>query len=164
MNSKKKIKLYKIFFCTSVFIVILAIGSFFNVNYIIKNQIYQNLVLKENSKAFDLWANPPASVNRKYYFFHVQNAKEVINGKKANLIQRGPYVYRVVLEKKNVVFKDKKAVSFNPVVTLYFEPGLSNGSEKDSITFLNVPAVVITFSVLKKLFLSHHLLNINSSN
>jgi scavenger receptor class B protein 1 len=143
MTSENKIKCCKVFFCIGVLIITSAIGSYFNVNYIIKNQIYQNLVLTENSTAFKFWTNPPATVYRKYYFFNVVNAKEVLKGKKPNLVQCGPYIYREVLEKKNIVFNGKNYVSFNPIVTLYFEPDLSNGTENDIITFLNVPAVVI---------------------
>lgn len=49
-----------------------------------------------------------------------------------------------VCEKRNVVFFGQELFSFNPVVTLYFEPSLSNGTESDPITFLNIPAVVCT--------------------
>ena len=143
MTSEKRIKCCKVFFFIGVLIIISAIGSYFNVNYIIKGQIYQNIVLEEDSKAFKFWMNPPATVYRKYYFFSVKNENEVVNkGKKPNLMQRGPYVYREVFDKKKVVFDGKNYVSFNPIVTLYFEPSLSNGTESDTITFLNVPAVV----------------------
>ena len=46
------------------------------------------------------------------------------------------------MEKRNIQFHDVNHVTFTPVSTLYFEPSLSNGTEKDKITFLNIPAVV----------------------
>ena len=43
-------------------------------------------------------------------------------------------------EKKNVNFIGTEFVSFEPVVTLHYEPTLSKGSLSDNITFVNVPA------------------------
>ena len=45
-------------------------------------------------------------------------------------------------EKRRVKFLDNGRISFSPVSTLYFEPSMSNGTEDDSITFLNLPIVV----------------------
>jgi hypothetical protein len=59
------------------------------------------------------------------------------------LVERGPYVYSEVWEKRNIKFLGYEYVSYTPVVTLHFEEALSVGSESDNITFLNVPAMVI---------------------
>jgi hypothetical protein len=85
----------------------------------------------------------------------VTNPKEVENGEKPFLVQRGPYVYREVWEKRNVEFIGDQMLSYSPVTTLFFEPDLSNGKETDPITFLNVPATVNAFNKIKdkKLFL-----------
>lgn len=48
-----------------------------------------------------------------------------------------------VFEKKNVEFLENDyVVRYSPVVTLFFEPSLSVGTESDTITFLNIPALV----------------------
>lgn len=48
-----------------------------------------------------------------------------------------------MFEKKNVEFLDNGyVVGYSPVVTLFFEPSLSAGPESDTITFLNIPALV----------------------
>jgi hypothetical protein len=44
-------------------------------------------------------------------------------------------------EKKNVEFLNENFLSFTPVVSLKFEPDLSVGSENDTITFINIPAL-----------------------
>jgi hypothetical protein len=73
----------------------------------------------------------------------LRNPIEVEQGEAAPIfVERGPYTYSEVWEKKNVEFLGDKIVRFNPVVTLHFEPSLSVGSINDSITFLNVPAIV----------------------
>ncbi len=92
--------------------------------------------------------NPPAKIIRKYYFFDIKNSKDILNGKsKPKLVQRGPYAYSEVVEKKNIKFLNKKTLSYTPVVKYYFEPNLSDGDENDLVTVLNVPAVV---NMLKK--------------
>ena len=114
----------------------------------------------------DYWKSPPAKLLRKYYFFDVQNPNEFRFGKqKPILVERGPYTYSQVnniqtnsnsyrlltnftfsnlkkTTKTNITFSGPDYVTYNPIVTLYFEPDLSNGSEDDIITFLNIPAVV----------------------
>lgn len=48
-----------------------------------------------------------------------------------------------IWKKKDVDFIGTEFLTFNPVSTLYFENELSNGSLNDSITFINVPLMVI---------------------
>ncbi len=64
---------------------------------------------------------------------------------KPRVVERGPYVYTEKWEKRNIEFLGKEKVRFSPVVTLYFEPNLSNGTESDIITVINVPALVFKF-------------------
>ena len=64
---------------------------------------------------------------------------------KPRLAERGPYVYREIKEVCNVEFLGLNLLRYNPVSTIYFEPTLSNGTESDSITFLNALAVVSVF-------------------
>lgn len=105
-------------------------------------QILKRLILKENS-TFQNWLNPPAFIYRKYYLFNITNPNEVEQGvEKANLVQMGPYVYREILQKRNVSFTNDDKVTYSPVSVLYFEPSLSNGTMDDLVTFINVPAVV----------------------
>ncbi len=57
-------------------------------------------------------------------------------------MERGPYTYRQVNKMKNVKFLNEKKISYSNQKTYYFEPNLSNGSESDTLTFMNVPAMV----------------------
>ena len=47
-----------------------------------------------------------------------------------------------IIAKKNVVFTGTDYVTYSTVQTFYFEPKLSNGSESDMITAINIPAIV----------------------
>ncbi len=106
--------------------------------------IQKNVVLKKNSTTFNAWLDPPAKIYRKYYIFHVLNADEVVKGKeKPKLLERGPYVFREEMQKKNVSFlEDDTLINYSPMSTLYYEANMSNGSLSDIVTFINVPVLV----------------------
>ena len=143
MSYENRIIVCTVLFWIGVFVVFSAIGSYFNVNYIVSNQIYKNILLENNSKAYNFWLKPPAKIIRKYYFFDVKNSRDIENGKnKPKLVQRGPYTYSEVIEKNNITFKSKQKLNFRPVISLFFEPSLSVGNESDMITFLNITALV----------------------
>ena len=75
--------------------------------------------------------------------FNVTNPKEVLSGKKPILQECGPYVYKEEMEKRNIEYLDENRVKYTPVSTLYFEPGLSNGTELDTINFISLLDLVI---------------------
>ena len=62
-------------------------------------------------------------------------------------------MYREIIEKRDPVFTDDDKITYSPASTLYFEPSLSNGTEDDLITFVNVPAVVfVMIAMFNKIF------------
>jgi len=67
--------------------------------------------------------------------FYICNFK----GKKPILVERGPYSYKEVLDKRNIEFsEDGNQIKYTPVSTLYFDRNKSNGSEFDYVTFLSL--------------------------
>lgn len=52
-----------------------------------------------------------------------------------------------VNEKRHVKFIENDYISYTPVSTIYFDQSLSNGTENDTITFLNIPASVMNFYI-----------------
>lgn len=89
--------------------------------------------------------NPPMRLYRSFYFFHVQNPDQFLRGAKPVLVERGPYVYREIMHKKNIQFIDKQKLKYNPTFSLYFEPSMSIGNESDTVRILNVPFAVKIF-------------------
>ena len=62
------------------------------------NKLKKNIKISDTSSTFKLWSNTPAKIYRKFYIFHVQNPKEVQEGKsKPILVEKGPYVYSEVI-------------------------------------------------------------------
>jgi hypothetical protein len=113
----------------------------------IKNHLilkkFKNSIIQPNSSAFLSWLNPPVTIYRKYYLFDIANPIEVVkNLDKPFLIEKGPYVYKQINEKRNVNFIGDKLAIYSPYSTITFDESLSVGLENDTITFLNVPALV----------------------
>ncbi|RNA34597.1 Scavenger receptor class B member [Brachionus plicatilis] len=131
----------KLLLITSGILALSSLASYFYAKIYFHETIKQSLIIIPNSSQLELWVNPPIFVYRKYYFFHVQNPKEFLDGAKPSLIERGPYVYREILEKRNIEFINRTTIKYNPFMSLYFEPSFSIGNESDIITVLNVPFV-----------------------
>lgn len=74
--------------------------------------------------------------------FNVTNSKDVLKGRTPKLKECGPYVYREEMDKRNVTFLDLNRVQYTSVSTLFFEPNMSNGTQNDSIYFLNLLELV----------------------
>ncbi|XP_043512147.1 protein croquemort-like [Frieseomelitta varia] len=110
-------------------------------HYILQKEI----PLTPTSKAFEVW-NDTSSLPPMYfkiYFFNWTNPQQLrAPGKKPNLEQVGPYVFREIRQKANVVFHpENHTVSYFNRRWWYFKPELSNGSLTDRITQLNAVAI-----------------------
>ena len=50
------------------------------------------------SELYERWVEPPVPAYQKFYFFDIQNPDDVLDGARPKVIERGPYVYRYLLE------------------------------------------------------------------
>lgn len=69
------------------------------VNNKLNAEIKENLVVdSKDSTAYNRWesdaSDDSAPFYHSFYFFHISNVKDVLNGAKPSLEQKGPYVYR----------------------------------------------------------------------
>ncbi len=98
-----------------------------------------------NNDTSDRLAHSTVVLKRKYYFFEILNADQLATGKTLIPIvqERGPYVYKLVTEKRHIKFsEDGTNVSYTPVQTFDFDPELSVGNDSDTFMFLNIPLLV----------------------
>ncbi|KAL4617317.1 lysosome membrane protein 2-like [Arapaima gigas] len=112
---------------------------------LMQNILKKEIILKEGSRVFDSWKNPPPPVYMQYFFFNVTNPEEFLAGKKPVVTQVGPYTYREYRPKVNVTFVEngKKVSAFIPK-TFIFRPDLSVGNpEDDFVTTVNIPAIAV---------------------
>ncbi|XP_038072676.1 scavenger receptor class B member 1-like [Patiria miniata] len=102
------------------------------------------MVLEPSSMIYSIWEEPPFIIYWRFYFFDVENAEEVVKGAKPSVVQRGPYVYRLEMERQNLTVNSNSTISNKPVYSYFFEPDMSVGLESDSFTAVNVPYATAT--------------------
>lgn len=54
----------------------------------------QNVRIDPSSLSFGMWKEIPVPFYLSVYFFDIVNPKEVLDGRKPQVRERGPYVYR----------------------------------------------------------------------
>lgn len=78
----------------------------------------------------------------KVYFYNVTNNVGFLEGdEKLRLNEMGPYVYREVVEKKNISWNRNGTVSYTIVKTFQFDANASAGLESDTVLLPNVPVL-----------------------
>ena len=86
-----------------------------------------------------------------YYVFDLQNEADVLNGKKPEVKQRGPYTYKEMRENIPVLWEDGgNLLTYLENKTYIFdqEKSCSDCTEQDNITTPNIVALVRTFDVI----------------
>ncbi|KAI4888819.1 hypothetical protein NFI96_023926 [Prochilodus magdalenae] len=139
-------------------IILIPVG-----NTVIKDTVKTEAVLVEGTTAYENWVSAGVAVYRQFWFFDVLNPDDVINGNIPQLQQKGPYTYKTrYLPKENITFNDNHTVSFVLPAEAVFEPSMSEGSEEEVITSLNL-AVAGVFSLLDH-GLANMLINLSKSS
>ena len=62
--------------------------------------------LAEDTIMFKSWRNSAQNVTTNFYLFNVTNPDEVLVGEKPNLVQVGPFKYKIIQKRLNVEFSD----------------------------------------------------------
>lgn len=81
--------------------------------------------MNEGTFLYDLWRDSPVPMTMAFYIFDLENEEQFLNGEKARLVQRGPFVYKLKRETKsnkffNVLFSSEKneaRTAFNIIPT-----------------------------------------------
>ncbi|XP_066055722.1 scavenger receptor class B member 1 isoform X1 [Chamaea fasciata] len=105
---------------------------------IVRQQVIKNVRINPSSISFQMWKDIPVPFYLSVHFFEVLNPKEILQGAKPVLGQRGPYVYREYRNKTNITFHDNDTVSYLEYRNLFFQPHLSNGTEDEYIVVPNI--------------------------
>ncbi|KAF1377908.1 hypothetical protein PFLUV_G00205650 [Perca fluviatilis] len=124
---------------------------------IIDDQVVKNTVIDPNNEiSYTMWKDVPVPFYMSVYFFNVLNPKEILDGEKPMVEQKGPYVYRKRIQKDNITFHANGTVSYREYRTYFFEPSMSSGNESDVVT---IPNMLVLDSAK-----THRLQEFNSSN
>ncbi|KAF7392763.1 hypothetical protein HZH66_008596 [Vespula vulgaris] len=107
-------------------------------NYLLK-RIRSEKKLMDNTKGYSIWSTP-LDLRINIYLFHVDNPNDVLSGELPKLIERGPYVYDIILEKDILSVNDiRDEITYNTKKTYYFnEEESGEFLEDDEIVLLNM--------------------------
>ncbi|XP_049909204.1 scavenger receptor class B member 1 isoform X2 [Epinephelus moara] len=115
-------------------VILLCVGP-----AIMNDQIKKNTVIDpKNEMSYTMWKDVPVPFYMSVYFFNVLNPKEILNGEKPMVEQKGPYVYRKRIQKDNITFHSNGTVSYREYRRYFFEPTMSSGNESDVVTIPNM--------------------------
>ncbi|XP_069954604.1 lysosome membrane protein 2 isoform X2 [Cherax quadricarinatus] len=110
------------------------------------------LMLSENSKTLTSFIKAPVPIYMQIYLFNVTNPDAIrFHGAKPILKEVGPYTYREVREKFDLVWgHDDGSVSYQQNFTFFFDEEMSNGlKETDYITTINAVMVTVAAKIEK---------------
>ncbi|KAL4609518.1 scavenger receptor class B member 1 isoform X1 [Arapaima gigas] len=106
---------------------------------IIDDQIVKNVEINPKNKiTYSMWKDIPVPFFMSVYFFNVLNPKEILQGEKPMVEQRGPYVYREYRQKDNITFHPNNTVSYKEYRQYHFMRNMSVGNESDVVTIPNM--------------------------
>ncbi|XP_040013934.1 lysosome membrane protein 2c [Xiphias gladius] len=112
--------------------------------HFVQSMVKKEVVLKNDTEAFEAWENPPAPIYMQFYFFNLTNPLEVLDGDRPAVVEIGPYTYREYRPMEQVNFQDNgtKVTAVN-TKTYIFQRNMSRGPESDLIRTVNIPAMTV---------------------
>ncbi|XP_026314759.1 protein croquemort-like [Hyposmocoma kahamanoa] len=146
---------------------------------IFTSSLRRMMVLTNSSMSYGIWKDLPIPMYLECHLFNITNVEELLANKSAKIKveELGPYVYREVHKKVNIVFNDNNTVTYQMERFWHFEPEMSNGSLSDLITSINpiVPtiahivryqraAIRLAADVFMRLYHEHMFITANASS
>nr|XP_054759462.1 scavenger receptor class B member 1-like [Lytechinus pictus] len=113
---------------------------------IYKDLICAMMILDESSVVYQEWAHPTLPTFLSYYIVDIQNPEEFKNGAKPIIEDKGPYVYKMFVDRKNLTFHGNGTLTFMPHYIYFFEPEKSVGPETDRIITPNIMMLASVFA------------------
>lgn len=104
--------------------------------------VLSNLIIANNTRAFEMWKGPFVKPLIKVYIFNYTNVDEYERGRadKLHVKEVGPFVYEEIPERTNVKFHHNGTVSFQDNRAHKFRPDLSKGRrQSERIIVPNMP-------------------------
>ncbi|XP_045125835.1 scavenger receptor class B member 1-like [Portunus trituberculatus] len=104
--------------------------------------VLRGITLSEGSDKDHMWRAAEVDVLYSVYVFNLTNPDQFMQGARPRVQELGPYVYTLRETKENVRYEDDETiVEYQGRPTYFFQPHLSEGSENDPITTVNIPFV-----------------------
>ena len=124
MAHEKRIYLFG-FLGTSL--AVLGVAAIIAIPGLISLLVHQRMALIPSNPSYPLWRDLDLPIYQKFYFFNVTNPREVeVEGATPNLVEVGPFVYRINISKSSLSFRDNQTkLTFRETKRYYFDRNLS---------------------------------------
>uniref|UniRef100_A0A3Q4FXM8 Scavenger receptor class B, member 2c n=1 Tax=Neolamprologus brichardi TaxID=32507 RepID=A0A3Q4FXM8_NEOBR len=111
--------------------------------HLVQSMVKKQVVLKNDTDAFEAWKDPPAHIYMQFYFFNLTNPQEVLDGERPAVVEIGPYTYEY-RPMEQIDFQDNgtKVTAVN-TKTYIFQRNMSRGPESDLVRTVNIPAMTV---------------------
>ncbi|XP_076162654.1 scavenger receptor class B member 1 isoform X2 [Ptiloglossa arizonensis] len=154
-------KLIRIFILMTLGSLSLATGCILYVFQPYELLFKLKVIFGEGGEVFEIWRKPDIELYLKVYLFNVTNHEEYMSGKESKLRfqERGPYVYRELLEHRNVKFNNNGTVTALVHHPLTYVQEMSNGTEEDVMILPNIALLSITNVMKDSAYLTRFGLN-----
>ncbi|CAG5117698.1 unnamed protein product [Candidula unifasciata] len=118
----------------------LICGIVFNdmVDVIMQEEIKKQLPLKNGTIGFKNWQKPPVPVKFGIYVFDIVNPAEVLAGEPPAVLEKGPYVYSMHIEKTDIKWHDNNTVEYVQPQRFVFNREESVGPDTDTFRTVNI--------------------------
>ncbi|CAG7721406.1 unnamed protein product [Allacma fusca] len=126
----------------TVLIILVGIIGWIVMPIVVDNHIKEASRLT-NPKTLELWENIDVPIQIKFYIFNVTNPGALLENKKFNFEEHGPYVYNVKKSKKVKLSQDKITATYREINHYYFDARDSTGTEDDVFNIPNVPLIAL---------------------
>ena len=103
------------------------------------------------TEGYTVWQKPSVPIYLQVWVFHLKNPRQVEEGAKPDLEQRGPYTYREYREKIDIRHNENGTVTYRQYKTYHFELDKSVGSDNETFTTINIP---LTVSIYKYMYIN----------
>ncbi|CAH8493814.1 unnamed protein product [Schistosoma haematobium] len=128
-----------IFFSILLFASLLSLCILYPILWLL---ITRETRLNPGSTIYTEWSEPSIPIYIQFYFFNLTNPIEFQSGHKPHLKQLGPYTYLEKRMKFNIT-QINETITYQEIKWYYFVPNLSNGTENDMITTINLAYIAI---------------------
>ncbi|XP_054003182.1 protein croquemort-like [Hylaeus anthracinus] len=107
------------------------------------------LPLTPTSQNYELWKQTPIPMYLKLYMFNLTNPEALIspNGTKPKFEEMGPYVFREVDYKVQLVWNENSTITYQRKRVWHFDESLSKGKLSDNVTNINPIAASVAYTL-----------------
>lgn len=127
----------------------IVLASQFNIYYasVLPIHTMQEMKLSPDSRSFKMWKTPPIPISIDIYLFNWTNPTNFDAAHEKPILKEcGPYRFTETMDKVDLVWSPHNStVSYRKKSTFHFDEAGSNGRLTDTITTLNIVALVSGF-------------------